>query len=142
MYSMRWSHYRGSPSDGLAGAAAGGMVLLAVVVLLLLLYLAYLAARLIGRTVAQHPHNRVLRIALTVFAARWGWAIVALPQAPRSALAVTFLALAILSALALLCVARVIEIYYDNQAQRPITKETVIADVLDFPWWRSARDAA
>lgn len=139
MYRYR---YRGSPTDDPAEAAAGGVILATLLAVLLLLFLAYKAASLVGRTIAQHPRNLALWIALGACGVSWCLAAAFLTQAPQSALTGTLVALAGLTTLALVCTAHIVELYYDNRARRPVTKETLIADVLSLPWWRSPSDVA
>jgi hypothetical protein len=104
----------------------GFLMLLALAVCV---YLVAMAVWLVASTLAQHPDNKPLWLALgaAITAAALAWA----GQGASPVLN----GLAGLAITALLITAGTVKTYYDPLVQRPITKEVFIDDILERPWF-------
>ena len=117
---------KGSSSAETAAVAA---LLLAAVVLLLLAWLACQALALVVKTCAAHPDNKPLR---------WAVGVALAATLAAAATGLRILPLVILAALALVVLvatAWIVKTYYDALFARPLTRQRLIGDVLQSPWW-------
>lgn len=117
--------YRGDFAEGLGG----GVVLIAIVLLVLALYLTIKAINLVVRVLGKYPDNKALWIALGCVGC-FGL-LAAITQGEPVALT-----LCGLSVVALLIIARIVEVYYDNTFQRE--RGPLVAEVLRRSWWEGA----
>lgn len=109
-------------------AIGGGVVAIGIFLILVLLWLTFQAAKLVLRTVAAHPHNKPLRVALAVALGAVLLAAVAGKAVPA------FNALAGVALLALVATAWAVDLYYDGLFKREMTRERLVSDVLGS-WW-------
>ncbi|HEY1388706.1 MAG TPA: hypothetical protein VGF38_09185 [Ktedonobacterales bacterium] len=138
------AYRRSSPSaeDAAAGFAGGTLAILAA----LMIISAYFVVRtcwMVIRTFARHPTNRALWSALGLCLGAWallGLALVVSGGCTQQAVPVlsALLALAGLSAAGLAVTAKVVELREDHLFQRAFTKETLVQEVLQRPWWEAA----
>lgn len=131
-------HTTSSLDEELATAALTGLVLVALVGLLLAAYGAVKAVNLVVRSLAHHPRNRALWIALTCCLGSWLVLGLAATLLVASSVLAVLGGLAVASTAALLLVAHIVEVYYAGVFQRARTRDTLLADVLNRPWWEAA----
>ncbi len=143
------SYYRYPRSgygDARAESAVGGIVLLIILAIVLIAYLTYKAIELLIRVFMRYPHIRTLWISLWSCVGLWiatglsAWITSqTLPAEKATIITSIFAGLAVLATAILLITARVVELMHDQMAQRPITKETLVNDVLRNPWWNTSQ---
>src|SRR5205809_632728 len=102
----RYRHYDNHLADGLAGGGA----IIAIALLILAIYLAVKAINLVVRVFAAYPGNKLLWL---VLGATFFFAVVGVISREQVALI-----LSAVSAVVLVIVARLIELYYDTNFQQ------------------------
>lgn len=144
---MSYTRYRAGGDDLAAGLAAWALFL-AALLLAVLAYYAFRAGWLVIRVFRRHPRNRALWSALGVSLGTWALvglvaAVTGATQAPahEQAVASLLVALAVVAVgatAALVITAKVIDLREDHLLQRELSKEILVEDVLQRPWWEAA----
>ena len=108
--------------------AVGQLVVAVIVIAILLVYLVVRAAHLVMGVIERYPESRrALLIALAFFAA----ALALFAAAPTDATA----ALALAAGIAVVVVARWIELMHSQVFERELSFSMLADDALNAPWW-------
>lgn len=138
--------HRSAAGEELAASLLGLGISLAIVALLLAAYGLVKAVNLVIRACARHRSSRPLRAALATFTCLWALAgltavLAALDAGHTPALgylAGTCAILGVLAAGALVLTAKIVELAHSDLVLRERSKEALISDVLQGPWWEAA----
>jgi hypothetical protein len=119
------------------------MVAILAVLILICAYFAVRTCWMVIRTFARHPRNRALWTALGVCLGAWALVGVALAASggwkqQAAPVVSALLTLAGLATAGLAVTAKIVELREDDLFQRAFTKETLVQDVLQRPWWEAA----
>lgn len=132
--------YRRSSSagDAFAMGAASGVLLIALGLLVLAIWVTVKAINLLVRVYSRYPHNRALHVALGSCLGLWALTLFSAVVTSDAPIIGVFLTGAMLSTLALLLTAWVVEVYYDERFRRERPQGLPIMEILKEPWWTPA----
>lgn len=108
---------------------AVGLIILGLIVAIWFLIKAF---ELVVRVLVAHPDNKPLWIALGTFVLFAALAYGTQGQEP------TINVLAATAFVVLLAVAKIVEIYYEQLFLKEFSREQVVHQVLNEPWWNAA----
>jgi hypothetical protein len=144
---MSYTRYH-SGGDDLAAGLTAWALFLAALLLAALAYYAFRAGWLVIHVFRRHPRRRALWSALGVCLSAWALvglvaALMGATQAPAHEQAVAPLLVALVvvaggATAALVITAKIIDLREDHLLQRELSKETLVEDVLQRPWWEAA----
>jgi hypothetical protein len=113
-------------------ALAGTMMAIVVVAVIITIWISIKAFELVVRAVCLEPSNKILWSAIGNTLV---WGVVLMLDGGRTSLVAI---IAGTSLLALLAIAKVVEIRNDVLLQQGFTRDDVIHEVLHEPWWQAA----
>lgn len=144
---MPYTRFRSGGEDAAAGLAAWALFL-AALLLAVLAYYAFRAGWLMIHVFARHPRNRALWSALGICLGAWALvglvaAVMGTTRAPAheqaaAPLLIALVVVAVGATVALVITAKIVDLREDQLFQREMSKETLVEDVLQRPWWEAA----